>query len=47
MTHQPGVYVPLRALFLVVYAKKKTSSARLPQADICLCFQICKRQGFS
>ena len=22
--HQPGVYVPLRALFLVVYAKTKT-----------------------
>ena len=22
--HQPGVYVPLRALFLVTYAKTKT-----------------------
>ena len=25
MTHQPGVYVPLRALFLVAYAKSRFS----------------------
>ena len=25
MTHQPGVYVPLRALFLVAYAKVRFS----------------------
>ena len=26
MTHQPGVYVPLRALFLVAFANKKAVS---------------------
>ena len=28
MTHQPGVYMPLRALFLVVYVSKFLNGAQ-------------------
>ena len=42
MTHQPGVYAPLRALFLVYYRYSKNKGADQLSAyqavDMCFCF---------
>ena len=36
--HQPGVYVPLRALFLVAYAKTKTQISFAADAELISAF---------
>ena len=55
--HQPGVYVPLRALFLVLEVEglyypcsenKDADQLRgYGEADLRLCFRICKKPVFS
>ena len=43
MTHQPGVYVPLRALFLVAYAKTKTQISFAVKAKLTSAFVFATR----